>query len=376
MVLDSRPSVGPRAPVIGSESSILLRQLFSHGAKSSGTRLDLSVQDAESLIAAAESERLLGQLLSQIHVDGLALPAEQARTAIDLHQRSMLWCIKLEARLLEVSDWFAAAGGIEFLVVKGPAVAHLDETDPSLRSFADLDLLIHSHDMDRAIATLVQNGAERRIPERRAGFDRRFTKGVGLRCADGVEIDVHRTLCVGALGHRIPLDELFAAPDHFEIGGEWFAALKLEHRALHAAYHAVVGSAVPALHTLRDLVGYLTRPELTPEVLVPEARRWGGETVLAEAVRTTFDTLPFEAPAWREWLADVTPDERDLRLIERSRAPSPWPVEFSVLRELGWRDRAALTWAVAVPSRDVLADRGQTPWTRVRAGLQGFVQRR
>ena len=346
---------------------------ISLAARSSGITFDPG--DAASLVARATSERLLGPVLGAVADGAIELPDEQLNQAVASHQGSMLWCLQLEVRLLEVAAWFRDAGGVEFLVVKGPAVAHLDEIDPSLRSFADIDLLIHERDMDRAIATLVEHGAARRIPQQRPGFDRRFTKGVGLCCDDGVEIDVHRTLCVGALGFRIPLEELFAQPDHFEIGGVRFAAPRLEHRALHAAYHAVVGSPAPALRTLRDLAGYLTRPELPPEVLVPEARRWGGETVLAEAVRATFDTLSFDAPAWRAWLGGFTPDPRDLQLIERSRVESPWPVEWSVLRELGWRDRAALCWAVAVPSREVLEQRGETHWSRIRSGVRGVVRR-
>ena len=54
-----------------------------------------------------------------------------------------------------------------------------------------------------------------------------------ITCGDGIEIDVHRTLCVGALGQRIPLDELFKSPEQFDIGGQQFAALSLPHRALH-----------------------------------------------------------------------------------------------------------------------------------------------
>lgn len=331
---------------------------------------------AASLVAWATSERVLGPVLAAVANGAFDLDDETMRQAVAVHQGSMLWCLQVELRLHEVRDWFEQAGGVEYLVVKGPAVAHLDEIDPSLRSFADLDLLIHERDMDRAIATLVEHHAVRRIPQRRPGFDRRFTKGVGLRCADGVEIDVHRTLCVGALGFRIPLDDLFADPDHFEIGGEWFAAPKPEHRALHAAYHALVGSPEPALRTVRDLAGYLTRPDLSPDVLVPEARSWGGETVLAEAVRATFATLSFEAPAWRTWLDGFTPNRRDLTLIERTRVESPWPIELSLLRELGWRERATMTWAIAFPSKEVLEDRGQSHWGRLRSGTRRLVRRR
>lgn len=83
-----------------------------------------------------------------------------------------------------------------------------------------------------------------------------------MTCGDLVEIDVHRTLCGGAMGLRIPLDRVFAQPELFDIGDTGFLAPRLDHRALHAAYHAIVGGGPPPLRTLRDLAGYLTHPKL------------------------------------------------------------------------------------------------------------------
>lgn len=326
------------------------------------------------VINDATAHRVLGPTLLAVLESGVEAPGlvdgltERLRGA-------MAWCLELELRLLEVREWFDDAGGVEFVVLKGPAVAHQDELDPTLRSFADLDLLIHARDMDRAIEALGCHGAKRRIPQRRPGFDRRFVKGVGATCADGIEIDVHRTLCVGALGFRIPLDDLFAQADHMVIGGEHFATLSLVHRALHTAYHAVVGSAQPALHTLRDMAGYLTRTDLTIEMLTSEAERWSGAAVLHQAVGSTLDTLRVDAPAWQEWHDQFTPDPGDLRLIEHSQVESARPLEPSVLRELAWRDRAAYLWAIAVPAPEVLADRGQSRMRWLRDGLRRLGRR-
>ena len=320
------------------------------------------------VINDATAHRVLGPTLLAVLESGVEAPGlvdgltERLRGA-------MAWCLELELRLLEVREWFDDAGGVEFVALKGPAVAHQDELDPTLRSFADLDLLIHARDMDRAIEALGCHGAKRRIPQRRPGFDRRFVKGVGATCADGIEIDVHRTLCVGALGFRIPLDDLFAQADHMVIGGERFATLSLAHRALHTAYHAVVGSPQPALHTLRDMAGYMTRSELTVEAVTSEAGRWRGTTVLHQAVSATLGSLRVDASAWREWHDRFTPDPGDLRLIEHSQVESARPLEPSILRELPWRDRAAYLWAVAVPAPEVLTDRGQTRIGRLIEGI-------
>ena len=310
----------------------------------------LITDEPEPLASLAAGHRVLGPTLLAVLECGRDVP-RLIEALVGRLQGAMAWCLELELRLLEVADWFDEAGGVEFLVLKGPAVAHLDEIDPSLRSFADLDLLIHERDMDRAIAALERHGAVRRIPQRRPGFDRRFVKGVGMTCPDGIEIDVHRTLCVGALGFRIPLEELFVHPAHFTVGGRQYSALRLEHRALHAAYHAVVGSPEPALHTLRDLAQYLSCPSVTIDRLADEAERWGGLAVLHQAALATFDTLRTDLIDWRTWAASVVPSRRDLRIIEQSRRAARWPIDLPMLRELGPVAGAAYVWAVAVPAK-------------------------
>ena len=326
--------------------------------------------DVEMLVGLATSEGLLGPLLAALPPDAHDL----RERVLGRHGSTMAWCLMLEQRLLDIDDWYSEAGGIRYLVLKGPSVAHLDEEDPSMRSFADLDLLIDAADIDRALTVLQRHGAQRRIPEHHRGFDRRFAKGVGLTCGDGIEIDTHRTLCVGALGARIPLDGLFAHPDHFEVGGRSFAALSLPHRALHAAYHAVIGTSARQLRTLRDLAGFLTR--LDPSELLTEAGRWRGETVLHAAVSQTFDALTFDAPQWRDWVDAFEPAPDDVALIARSLHGSPNPLDVPFLRELRWRDRPAYLWGVATPSKETLQSRGQTPWTRLRDGVANLRRSR
>ncbi len=318
--------------------------------------------------------RVAGPVLMAADAGRIDLPSTVVDELAEVHLDSMRWCMHVESRLLDVRDWFEEAGVTDWLVIKGPAVAHLDYPDPSLRSFADLDILIVGHDMDRAIEVLGEHGAARRIPERRPGFDRRFIKGVGTTCADGVEIDVHRSLTGGAHGFRIPLDRLFEKSEVFDVGGVPIRALSRRHRALHAAYHAVVGSPVPPLRTLLDMAGYLSSGDLTPEALVSEAQLWRGEAVLAEAVCATLSSLKFDAPVWQDWLTTVRPCAGELAIIEAGHRTHRWPVEWATVRELCWRDRAAFLWAVAVPSPAVIGERGQSGFERVRVGVRRIMR--
>lgn len=337
--------------------------------------------DYSVLIASAERERLLGPLVGAVDGGEVSLPAEAEATLRHRHEAVMLWCLMLERRLLDVATWFDAAGGVQFLVIKGPAIAHLDEPDPGLRSFADLDLLVRVADMDRAVASLLSEGGTRPWPERRAGYDRRFAKSVTITMPDGIEIDLHRSLCDGVHGHRIPLDRIFAQATTFEVGGRRFGAPSLCHRALHSAYHAVLGSPQPKLMSLRDIAGYLARADLPIAEVIAEADRWRGRAVLAEAVGATMEALELEVEEWQRWLRGAEVSTAEVALITRQRreGSSFGPAKLDVLRELDRRGgvgyMAALLWpdrrhlrARDLSRRAVFGALGRTALNVVRAG--------
>lgn len=209
------------------------------------------------------------------------------------------------------------------------------------------------------MAALERDGSTRPWAERRPGFDRRFAKSVTLTHPQGIELDLHRSLCDGAHGFRIPLDRLFADQESFALGGHGFAALSAPHRLLHAAYHAVLGSPVPRLMSLRDLGGYLTRSDLRVYDVVAEAGRWRGEAVLAVAVHETLDTLGIDAPAWQLWAEGVRVDAREQAIVDRQRVEGSTPgrAKLDGLVELAPAERLAYLFALAVPSAAHLRSR-------------------
>src|SRR5699024_7361871 len=161
---------------------------------------------------------------------------------------------------------------------------------------------------------------------------------------DGVEVDLHRSLCDGVHGFRIPLQDLFARPEPFDVGGRELLALAPVHRVLHAAYHAVLGSPEPKVMSLRDLAGYLSRPDLDPGSVAAEAERWRGRGVLAEAVAMTEREVGAVAPGWERWLEGAEVDDRERSIVARQRreGSSLGPGKLQAMRELPrWTDRLA-----------------------------------
>lgn len=366
------PSVPPDDSRGAAAAELWLRHVVAWSAGLTDDLPEIDPADAARLEERARGERVLGLVLAAIDAGGLKLPSEVEDRVVEGHEDAMRWCLRVERRMLEVRDWFDQAGVRRWLVLKGSACAHLDEPDPSLRAFADLDLLVASDDFDTAIRALEQRGIERRLPERRPGFDRRIGRSVGMKSPDGVEIDVHRTLAAGGLGLRIPLDDLFADADRFTLGGTTVQALSYDHRALHAAYHAIVGTITPDLRTTRDLAVHLARRDSDPARLSAEAARWGATTVLHDATAAVLDALPIDLPGWRAWMNCAPVEEHDRRLVTATRIETRAPFDRGILEELSPTDRLRYLWAVMFPSRKFLASRGESPSERIRRGTSAW----
>jgi hypothetical protein len=371
---DSPLTSGSLRPRPSSDAAeVALRHVAAWSAGLIETLPEVGPDVAERFVGAAERERVLGLVLVAIDRGDLVLTDELVQRVESGHQEAMRWCLRVERRILEIHDWFEAAGVRRWLVLKGAACAHLDEPDPSLRAFADVDLLIAGDELDLAISVLEAHEVQRRIPQRRPGFDRRIGKSVGMKSADAVEVDVHRTLATGGLGARIPLDRLFDRPETFQLAGTPIRALARHHRALHAAYHSVIHTPVPDLRSIRDLGAHLADSDHDLSPLISEAQRWRGTTVLRQAVEATLEMLPIDVPGWRAWVDTTEPDPRDLVLVQRTWQLDTALVDRGLLTELGLLDRMRYLVAVAAPSKELLAYRGESQLGRIRTGTRRWI---
>lgn len=329
-------------------------------------------------VTSARAEGLSGVLLAAVDAGAVALPPAHVEELVRAHREALLRCLHLEQRLLDLHGWWTDAG-IPFVVLKGPAVAHLDLVDPSWRVWSDIDVLVPPAVVERAVADLERRGLERVFAQVRPGFDRRFTKSVQFRCPDRVEIDVHRSLADGAFGFRLPLDRLHDRAVPLPLGGCTLRALDPPARMLHSSYHAVVGSTRPTLANVREIAAYLCSPRLDPAAVVAEARRWRGEAVLAAALALASARLRFDLPeAWRAWHDGLELPARDAVLVERMRSGAAGLAghKLDVVAELDrWRDRAWFLAGSAFPSAEYLRSQGLRRGERLRTWLPHVLRR-
>jgi hypothetical protein len=243
----------------------------------------LEDEDWRKLIGIVSVQRLSGYLHAAVQAGALAVTAEQRDQVDDLHLRCCASALRLERILLELATHLERAG-IEFVVLKGTASAHLVHEDPSLRMFGDNDLLFRSERFEDALGVLVELGYERVTPPPTSAFARRFAKGATMHGPAGDEVDAHRNLVFGTFGFQIDLEELFTSSVVFPLGGRELRALGPETRLLHACYHAALGDPVPRLSSVRDVAQMLVTGGHDPDRLIDLARRWRAEPVLARSV--------------------------------------------------------------------------------------------
>lgn len=361
----------------------LLRSVAAHGLADGVVAwpdAPLGESAWQSLLSAVRVERLGGLLLAAVRAGALPTEPHQLAQAAQHHLERSCGVLVLERMALDVVELLQQRR-IEVRLLKGSATAHLDYEDPSLRLFADVDLLVRSRDVDAAYSLLAGSGYLRRSVEPRPGFDRRFGKGATFTAPGGHELDVHRTFVMGPYGVRIRLDDLWERSDNVALGGHEVPALDPECRLLHACFHTALGDQPPRLVPQRDIAELLLRTRPDPARVRRLMTDWGAEPVVARAVGTAWQTLGL-APDSNElsrWAADRVPtarESKDLAVYADPRGSSYAAKSVASLAALPrLRDKAALGMALALPRAGFVPDdeahHAVPPWRRaLRAGLR------
>ena len=294
------------------------------------------------------------------------------------HARSMSLAVVLERRLLEVYSEMSLAG-IDVRVLKGSAVAHLDYPDPSWRAFGDVDLLVPADSFAAASEILTAAGAPRRFAEVSKGFDSRFGKGACFVYADGLQVDLHRSIAEGPFGLTVDLDSLFNDVEEFEIGGVNLRTISRQHRFMHACFHAALGDVSPRLVALRDVAEMLLVNKVDFSDAVVTARAWRAEAVIARAISLAWqriDLPPNDASAWANTYSPSGYEDRALRAYTSENRSYATQVAAGVTAVSGITGKLAYMRALLLPSRQHISGRDSSYWARFRRGAAALRESR
>ena len=297
------------------------------------TRLD--DDEAAALLDRARSERIVGLLDDAVAAGAPEVQADAARriglAAVEVASGRLL----VERHTLSVHDLLVGMG-IADRFLKGTTAAHRFGGDPSLRSFADVDVLVRGADVEATVTALLGAGHRRLQADWKPGFAATYGKSVTLRSEDGIEVDVHRTFASGPFGLA---GDIATVWEHTHatvvVGGVDLPCLDPATAFVHACVHAVTGQR-PTLASLREVARILPNAgDADIEVVERELRVAACTTA---AVRLAVERLA------------LGPDERRDRLASRSisRLHQAWLGQY---RQGAHRfRRVALIGVTAVPT--------------------------
>lgn len=301
--------------------------------------IEPTATDLGDWVTLATHERMIPLLFRVVSGATVDLHDEEVERMYDIQVDVMAAAVRFEHDLLAVARAFTDR--FPFAVLKGVATAHLDYSDPSMRQFADVDLLVSPADLDTAVRMLGDLGWEQAYPLPR--HHERFTHAITLRNGRRVEIDLHQRIAHRALGELIPTDDLLARRVEYDIAGHTLWALDHIDRTIHACVHAATSRApFQRMSSTADVLVLATRHvDAAADVMDrASARR------LANIVRRAVEGAHRESdlPVPDEWqrAMSVPVGPRD-RLVDRaylSDRRRPVVEELAYLRLLPeWRDR-------------------------------------
>jgi hypothetical protein len=353
-------------------SSALMREVARVGLaekEAEAEALTLPVDEGwDVLWGEVRNERAVPLLAASVRRGSVRCSHRQEDLIRAAHEESMRTCVRLERVALEEIDRLQR-GGVECLLLKGAASAHLDYADPALRSFGDVDLLVPSSHYDRAVSILRAGGAHRRSDEARPGFDRRFGKGVCMIRRDGVQVDLHRTFASGPFAMTVDADALFSSRDAVILGDTSVPTLDVDHRFLHACFHAALGDFPPRLTSLREVAQLLLGGRVDLARVRTVADRWRAGVVVASAITASWTTLRLPRSTSVDWAFEYVPSRFERRALAAyigDRRSYGRQMIAAIPAVRGWRARAVLVSSLLFADRSYVERRDRHYVVRAR----------
>jgi len=193
------------------------------------------------LLELAEEHGVLGQLAARLgKLDRDSILRETQRALLDGQRAQNFVTLRMTAELFRVLDQFASVG-IGALVVKGPVLAVRAYGDPAMRSYGDLDLLVHPRDIRRATELMMAAGYHAAVPL--AAIEAGKIPGQYLfsRADSKLLVELHNDFTLRYFPRRLPLERWFERQAYVQLDSREVPALSVEDElvliCVHGAKH-------------------------------------------------------------------------------------------------------------------------------------------
>jgi hypothetical protein len=228
----------------------------------------IACPSADGLCAAAVAQGMLGHLHRLVTAAVPAVDPYLARRLGELQRLSAARSLSQSAHLLRLLDTLAAAG-VSVMAYKGPVWAETLYGDVTLRSWADLDLLVRRDQLALARAVLLANGYEDADRFNAAYLQRKWGSWGELGFAsasENVYVEVHWEVSVSIGATPLPAERLLARAQVVDLLGRQVLAPSPMDAFLIDCIHGTKHG----WDTVERLLGLALRVQSTP------AADWAG----------------------------------------------------------------------------------------------------
>ena len=321
-----------------------------HGLSERTPPIVLEATAVERVLARARFDRLTGFLATAVLAGSVRVDDDSLTSGLwQQWHDELLTCVRLEALAVRTAELLDTAG-INWRLTKGAALAHLDYPDPSVRTFGDVDLVVHPSDWSAAFGLLAASGYRRQAPTLPGGYDARYGKGATLTTADGLEVDLHRRFAIGRFGVTARMEAVFASSGALMLAGRTLPVMDPVGRLVHACFHAALGG-FRGLRAFRDVAQLILVTGADWQAAFSIARSWKAEAVVAAAIKDAWDRLELHVdhPAHARAVS-TTMSRGDQRVLQMfARGSSFRSQALSALRRLPPHEVPRYLWSLGRP---------------------------
>ncbi|HEY6945997.1 MAG TPA: nucleotidyltransferase family protein [Candidatus Acidoferrum sp.] len=166
--------------------------------------------DWPRLLLLAEEHGVLGHLAKCLNEQNApATPPLIKQTLLERRRAQSFLTLRLTAELFRLLELFAAQG-ISALVIKGPVLATQAYSDPSIRSYGDLDLLVRQSDIRRATELMIGFGYHAAVSLGAIDAGKHPGQYLFSRSDSKLLVELHNDLTLRYFPRPLPLEDFFA----------------------------------------------------------------------------------------------------------------------------------------------------------------------
>jgi len=252
--------------------------------------------DWRQLVLLAEKHGVLAQLgVCLSEHDTLPVPPEFKQTILERGRAQNFLTLRLIGELFRLLELFASRG-ISALVIKGPALAVRAYSDPSVRKYGDLDLLVRQRDIRRATEALIASGYRAAVSLEAIDAGRIPGQYLFSKADSNLIVELHNDSTLRYFPRTLPIEDFFSRQIWVRVDSHDVPAASVEDElvliCVHGAKHFW-----ERLSWIADVAGLVSRhANIDWERATASARAAEAELLLHTGLRLAAEVLRAKLP--------------------------------------------------------------------------------